>query len=115
MKIINLKKDREFQIVYNLGKKEFGYYSLIFFKKNDENILKLGFVASKKTGNAICRNRLRRLFREYFRLNHDKIEKGYNIVCVAKKKAGENIKTILYKDIEKDLNKILLRANLLKK
>ncbi|MGL6024649.1 MAG: ribonuclease P protein component [Cetobacterium sp.] len=108
----SLKKDREFQIIYNFGKKEFGYYSLIFFKKNEENINRLGFVASKKTGNAVCRNRLKRLFREYFRKNNLELKKGYDIICVAKRKAGENISEIMYKDIEKDLEKVFKRANL---
>ena len=47
----NLKKNREFQIIYNSGRKSFGYYSLIFFKKNDNNLKKCGFVVSKKIGN----------------------------------------------------------------
>ena len=62
----NLKKNGEFQIIYNSGRKSFGYYSLIFFKKNDNNLKRCGFVVSKKTGNAVCRNRLKRLFREYY-------------------------------------------------
>ena len=72
----NLKKDREFQLIYNSGRKSFGYYSLIFFKKNDQNLKRCGFVVSKKTGNAVCRNRLKRLFREYYRN-----EQGIYIDC----------------------------------
>lgn len=108
----SLKKDREFQIIYNFGKKEFGYYSLIFFKKNEDNVNRFGFVASKKTGNAVCRNRLKRLFREYFRKNSFELKKGYDIICVAKRKAGENLSQIKYKDIEKDLEKVFKRAGL---
>lgn len=113
MKIEKIKKDKDFQLIYNKGKKEFGYYTLIFFDENDKDQINLGTVASKKTGNAVCRNRLRRLIREYFRLNNIKFEKGFNIVCVAKRKAGENIKTLMYKDIEKDLNKIFKRSNII--
>ncbi|MGL4403080.1 MAG: ribonuclease P protein component [Fusobacteriaceae bacterium] len=108
----SLKKDREFQIIYNFGKKEFGYYSLIFFKKNEENVNRFGFVASKKTGNAVCRNRLKRLFKEYFREKSFELKKGYDIICVAKRKAGENVSLIGFKDIEKDLDKVLKRAGL---
>lgn len=114
MKVNKLKKNREFQIIYNLGKKEFGYYSLIFFKKNNNELLNLGFVASKKIGNAVCRNRIKRLFKEYFRLNNEKMILGYDIVCVAKKKSGEEIKTINYSKIKKDLDKVLLRGKLIK-
>ena len=114
MKIEKIKKNRDFQLIYNKGKKEFGYYTLIFFEENKDDEIHLGAVTSKKTGNAVCRNRIRRLIREYFRLNNLKFEKGFDIVCVAKKKAGENIKTLKYKDIEKDLNKIFKRANIVK-
>lgn len=110
----NLKKDREFQIIYNFGKKSFGYYSLVFFKKNNENLKRCGFVASKKTGNAVCRNRLRRLFRQYYKNHYDEIKDGYDLIFIAKRVAGENVKILKYKDIEKDLNKILNSAKILK-
>lgn len=111
----SLKKDSEFQIIYNSGKKSFGYYSLIFFKKNDEKLKKCGFVASKKVGNAVCRNRVKRLFRTYWQKNECLIKDGYSVIIVAKKTAGIDIKKIKYKDIEKDLNKIMKYAKILRK
>lgn len=110
----NLKKDSEFQKIYNSGKKSFGYYSLIFFKKNDINKKRCGFVVSKKTGNAVCRNRLKRLFREYYRKNEEKIKDGIDIIFVAKRTAGEKFKVLKYQDIEKDLNKIFKYAKIFK-
>lgn len=110
----NLKKDREFQIIYNSGRKSFGYYSLIFFKRNDNNLKRCGFVVSKKTGNAVCRNRLKRLFREYYRNKENVIKDGYDIIFVAKKTAGEKFKTLKYQDMEKDLNKVLTSAKMFK-
>jgi len=102
-----LKKNGEFQNIYNLGNKYFGNYSLIFFNKNKLDYSRFGFVASKKVGKAFCRNRIKRLFREYIRLNIDKLNDNYDIIIVAKKKFGENIEKLKYYDIEKDLNRIL--------
>lgn len=110
----NLKKDREFQIIYNSGRKSFGYYSLIFFKKNEENLKRCGFVVSKKTGNAVCRNRLKRLFREYYRKFEDQLKDRYDIIFVAKRTAGEKVKTLKYQDMEKDLMKVMKSSRLFK-
>ena len=110
----NLKKDREFQIIYNSGRKSFGYYSLIFFKKNEENLKRCGFVVSKKTGNAVCRNRLKRLFREYYRKFETQLKDGYDIIFVAKRTAGEKVKTLKYQDMEKDLIKVMKSGRLFK-
>jgi len=81
--------------------------TLIFFNKNKLEYSRFGFVASKKVGKAFCRNRIKRLFREYIRLNIDKLNDNYDIIIVAKKKFGENIEKLKYYDIEKDLNRIL--------
>lgn len=110
--MITLKKNKEFQIIYKSGKKSFGTYSLIFFKKNNEENNRLGFVVSKKTGKAVCRNRLKRLFREYYRLNEHRIKKGYDLIFVAKRTAGEKFKTLSYKEMEKDLDYVLKNSKL---
>lgn len=56
-------------------------YFVLFFKKNDE--YKVGFVASKKIGNAVHRNRAKRLLRAHFIENIDLLSQG-SYVLVAK-------------------------------
>ena len=108
-----LKKNGEFQNIYKLGNKYFGNYSLIFFNKNKLDYSRFGFVARKKIGKDFCINRIKRLFREYIRLNIEKLKANYDIIIVAKKKAGEIIETIKYQDIEKDLNRILKNSKII--
>ena len=54
---------------------------VLFFKKGDE--YKVGFVASKKIGNAVHRNRAKRLLRAHFIENIDLLSRG-SYVLVAK-------------------------------
>ena len=108
-----LKKNEEYQEIYGKGNKFFGYYALVYIRKNNLEYNRLGVVASKKTGNAICRTRLKRLLREFFRLNDYKLKKGYDYVFIAKRTAGQKFKTLKYTDIEKDCRKILKKAGVL--
>ena len=56
-------------------------YFVLFYKKGKEH--KVGFVASKKIGNAVHRNRAKRLLRAHFIENIDLLESG-SYVLVAK-------------------------------
>jgi ribonuclease P protein component len=50
---------------------------------------RLGITVTKKVGNAATRNRIKRLSREYFRLNRHKIAGNWDINIIAKKEAAE--------------------------
>jgi ribonuclease P protein component len=112
--MFKIKKNEEFQSIYKIGKKYFGYYTLIYINKNRSNIKRLGVVVSKKTGNAVCRNRLKRLFREIYRKNESRLENGYDFVIIAKRKAGEEFKTLKCQKMEKDILKTLKKSGVLK-
>jgi len=68
--------------VYNHSSKTWHTpYFVLFYKRSD--IYKVGFVASKKVGNAVHRNRAKRLLRAHFIENIDLLSKG-SYVLVAK-------------------------------
>jgi len=65
-----LRDQREFQHVYRNGKRYDGRFISVFVISNEGLHHRLGVTASKKAiGNAVQRNRAKRLLRETFRFN----------------------------------------------
>lgn len=109
-----IKKNEEFQKIYNKGQKYFGHYFLLYSQKNDLNKNRFGVVVSKKTGNAVCRVRLKRLFREIYRSEELNLKSSYDYVFIAKRTAGEKFKELKLQELKKDVLKSLKKAGLLK-
>ena len=77
-----IQTTKEFNVVYKQATKIWHTpYFVLFFKKSDT--CTVGFVASKKVGNAVHRNRAKRLLRAHFIENIDLITTG-SYVLVAK-------------------------------
>ena len=60
-----LKKEKDFNLVFNKGKRLFSSSSTLIYLPSSE--LKAGFAVSKKHGGSVNRNRIKRLLRESFR------------------------------------------------
>ncbi|MDM5270941.1 ribonuclease P protein component [Sulfurovum sp. zt1-1] len=77
-----VKTSKEFSGVYHHSNCSWHTpYFVLFYKK--ESSYKVGFVASKKIGNAVQRNRAKRLLRAHFIENIDLLRAG-SYVLVAK-------------------------------
>lgn len=59
-------------------------YLVLYAKPNHTATNRVGITASKKLGNAVVRNRVRRRLREVYRLNEDRFAPGWDIVVVAR-------------------------------
>ena len=109
-----IKKNSDFQLIYNKGDKFFGHYFLLYIKKNNINQNRFGVVVSKKVGHAVCRVRLKRLFREIYRENENDLKLSNDYIFIAKKTAGEKFKELKMQELKKDVLRILKRAGVLK-
>ena len=79
-----VKNSRDFEKIIKEGKCKKNKSFIIHSKKNELDYDKYGISVSKKVGNSIVRHRLTRLIRESVRLNVENINKGYDIVIIAR-------------------------------
>lgn len=80
----SINQNKDFQRVYARGKSFVSPFLVTYVLKNRKNRVRMGITTSKKTGNAVCRNRSRRLIREAFRLLPCGIGGGYDLIFVAR-------------------------------
>ncbi|TQV62760.1 MAG: ribonuclease P protein component [Sulfurovum sp.] len=76
-----MKTTKEFNNIYNNSKVVHTPWFVIFYQKN--NLSRVGIVASKKVGNAVSRNRAKRVLKAHFIETLDLLENG-SYILVAK-------------------------------
>jgi ribonuclease P protein component len=94
-----LRKKDDFQAIYKAGKSVPERYVVLFYRKNDLPYSRTAFLASKKVGNSIQRNRAKRLMKESYRLNADRFLDGYDLIFIAR----NTINGKKQKDVQKSL------------
>ena len=87
-KFFSIKNDREFRFLFKKGETCVNYAFVCYFRENKRRRNRCGIVTGKKIGNAVTRNRTRRIIREAFRIfDHDLrscTEKRYDFIFVAR-------------------------------
>lgn len=105
-----IRKDYEFRRIYKNGKSFANRYMVVYVMKNRSDNTRIGISVSKKVGNAVTRNRIRRIIKESYRLNVDpKVKKGYDLVFISRVAA----KDADYKTIEKSICGLVKKAGVL--
>ena len=66
-----IRKRREYRAVYDGGRRVSGRAFVVFLLSNDLGHPRLGITAPKRVGNAVVRNRMKRIVREVFRRNRE--------------------------------------------
>ena len=84
----SLRRKKEFRYTYRVGKSCGGKLLSLVYAKSRTTSAKIGFSVSKKIGNAVVRNRVRRRIREAYRTNEECFAFGYDIVIVARVRAA---------------------------
>ena len=84
-----IKDNKSFQRCYRSGRYAVCGYVCAYFYPNGTPFNRLGITAGKKLGNAVCRNRVKRIVRAAYRLCETDFPMGYDIVFVGRNDAAE--------------------------
>ena len=107
-----IKKTKNFKIVYSKGRQAVNAYFVLYAMPNNKGATHIGITVSKKVGNAVTRNKIRRLVKESFRLMGARVVSGYDIVIVARRAVSALPKEGRFRKVDKSLTSLLTRLNL---
>ena len=77
-----LKRQQDFDLVFNKGKRAYTKKVAMYYCEAKPGNLKIGISVSKKHGNAVLRNRIKRLIRESFAKTSPLLSKSYSIIVL---------------------------------
>ncbi len=108
-----IKSNRDFTYLFRKGESVVCYGFVCYIKPRRGGKNRLGIVTGKKVGNAVKRNRARRIIREAFRLLDpvikEKTDRRFDFVFVARAKTPtlkmQQILSLMKKNILPKLNK----------
>ncbi|MBU1868619.1 ribonuclease P protein component [Patescibacteria group bacterium] len=103
-----LTRDQEFRRLRRKGFKERSTLFWLRWLPNNLPYSRFGFIASKKVGNAVQRNRATRLVREVVRLDWERMRKGIDVVFVLSDRLAEKS----FDQVEREVKKVFARAKL---
>ena len=104
---LRLRKKSGFQAIFGDGKNFAAKYAAIYILKGAQQ--RFVFIASKKVGNSVQRNRAKRLLREVVRLHISEIKPDLQIIFIARAK----IKGVSFIEVETSIMMMLKRSNAL--
>lgn len=107
-----VKKNKEFQAIFKKGtsfaNRQFVVYSL---KRKDQTHFRIGLSVSKKLGNAVTRNQIKRYIRQAFHELEDDLQNEYDFIIVARKPTAE----MNFFEIKSSLLHVLKLSRVMKK
>lgn len=104
-----LRNKKDFLRIYSKGKSIGDRYIVLFFKRNNLDYYRKTFLASKKVGNSVKRNRARRLMKESVRLLEFDLPKGYDYIFIAR----NTIDGKSYSEVSRSIKSALKRSGTL--
>ena len=109
-RLSRLSRASEFSLVKASGKSWTGkHLVLATLKRETEAPSRIGIITTKRLGNAVSRNQVRRRIREIFRLNQHRIQKGLWLVTIARASSA----SATFEELQRDWLRLVERASIL--
>ncbi|HON58367.1 MAG TPA: ribonuclease P protein component [Smithella sp.] len=106
-KLERITRKSRFQTIYKQGVWRSSKNFTVVTWGNQEGRTRLGITVTKKTGNAVARNRIKRLIREFFRLNKQLFPEGCDVIIMAKRE----MPPLTFKKACSELTELFTRKN----
>ncbi|MBD2848022.1 ribonuclease P protein component [Paenibacillus sp. IB182496] len=107
---LRLRNRQDFNRIYRGGRSFANSQLVVYWKRTPEvEHFRMGVSVSKKLGNAVVRNRMRRVLKEIVRLQADRIGKHVDFILIARRPAIG----MRSKDLERSVLHVLRKAKLL--
>lgn len=110
MKSNTLKENKDFRRLYYRGKSDAASCLVTYVMKSRLGETRVGITTGKKIGNAVKRNRARRLIRAAFSQYEDRLNADYDIVFVARTKTA----LVKMQEVQKQMEDQLTKLGVLK-
>lgn len=84
-----IRKKKDFLLLYKKGRRYRGKYFNLIYLSNNLSFSRIAIVVSRKIGNAVKRNKIKRWMRDLFRRNKELLKSSVDIVIIPKKDISE--------------------------
>jgi ribonuclease P protein component len=90
----HLRRPADFRKVFDRKRSVSDAWLIVYGCENGLPHNRLGLSVSRKHGPAVYRNRLRRLYREAFRLTRHELPAGYDLILIPRTSAEPDLETL---------------------
>ena len=106
-----IKKNAEFQSIFKRGKSFANKQFVVYCLENEEDYFRIGLSVSKKVGNAVVRNRIKRYIRQSFLEMKDYVHSNKDYIIIARNPAAK----LDFHETKKSLEHVLKIAKVIRK